>query len=110
MIKPVLETNSFEATNQTRKNIFPKRKVDENSPYILRYADSFVKHTVDSAPVLGALTVFWSFIDKGRFGTMKKSLGYNAKNFLLPVMIITSGITAFIDNKKPKTKKESPEK
>lgn len=105
MIKPVSEMNGSEVTNKGPKKIFPQRKIDENSPYAIRYADSFVKHTVDSAPVLGALTVFWSFVDKSRFASMKKSLNYNVKNFFLPVLIITSAITSFIDNKKPKAEK-----
>lgn len=110
MIKPVSETSSFEVTKQQKKSIFAQKKINENSPYLVRYADSFVRHSVESAPVLGGLTVFWSFVDKSRFGTMKKALTYNTKNFLLPVMLITSGITAFIDNRKAKTKKQNPEK
>lgn len=110
MIKPVSETNRFEAARQKFSEKMEAIKPDKNSSFAVRYADSFVRHSAESAPVLGALTIFWSFIDKSRFGSVKKALGYNAKNFFLPVLLITSAITALIENKKPRVNKEISEK
>lgn len=108
MIRPVSGTVNFGATQQNPQNKVDSGRVNKNSSYPVRYMDSFVKHSVSSVPTLGALTVFWSFVDKTRYGSVPKALGHNIKTFMLPVMVITSAVTAFIENKGPK--KENPVK
>ena len=97
MIEPVNNINmSKTGIGKTPSN----KSALQESPFITRYADSFVKHSVDSAPVLSGLTLVWSVLDKSRGIPFKKALSNNIKNFFLPVMLVTSAITALLENRK----------
>lgn len=110
MIQPIAQTSMSDSSNSRKAKTKVYSGVNQNSPYIARYADSFVRHSVESVPVMGALTVFWSFVDKNRFGSLPKAIKHNAKNFFLPVVLITSAVTAFIENRTKKSAKETPDR
>lgn len=64
------------------------------------YADSFMRNSVDSAPLLLALTGVWSVIDKKTAKIpFKKALANNITRFFAPVLIFSSLVLAFIENK-----------
>lgn len=96
MIQKVSMNNiSFYGKEENKKN--------NSNPVIKEgasYADSFVKHSVQSAPMLLALTGLWSFVDyKSAKIPMKTSLANNFKSFFLPVMLVSSLLLSVIDNK-----------
>lgn len=102
MIKKVSLTDGITNIKPESNNKATIIKVNENSSYAARYTDSFVKHSVKSFPLLGGLTVIWSLIDQARFNSLPNALKYNIKTFLLPVMILSSGITAFAETRNKK--------
>ena len=97
MIEPVSSINTPQKAG--KQNTQRKESVRESSA-VVRYADSFVSHSIDSAPVLSGLTLIWSFLDKSQGIPFKKALSNNIKRFFLPVMLVTSAVTAFLENKK----------
>ena len=97
MVKPVSMGNMPKSSAVQGKN---NKEAPQKNSFVRQYADSFVKHSIDSAPVLSGLTLVWSFLDKSRGVPLKKALSHNIKNFFLPVMLVTSSVTAYIENKK----------
>lgn len=79
----------------TKKTAVPQQK-----PKVCQYADSFVKHSAQSAPMLLALTGLWTVFDSSRSIPLKKAAINNIKNFFLPVIIASSALLAVIENKK----------
>lgn len=74
--------------------------VPQQKPKLHQYTDSFVKHSVQSAPMLLALTGLWTVFDSSRSIPLKKAAMNNMKNFFLPVIIASSALLAVIENKK----------
>lgn len=65
------------------------------------YMDSFVRNSKETAPILLGLTALWSALDYGSGKvTMAKSLKNNIAYFFTPVWIVSSALTAGIENKK----------
>ena len=96
MIEPVSNINTPKNTGMQKEKNTPQR---QERSFVMRYADSFIKHSIDSAPTLTGLTLVWSFLDKSRGIPLKKAFSNNIKNFFLPVILVTSAVTAFIENK-----------
>ena len=69
----------------------------------LKYADSFLHHSVESIPAMLSMTVLWSYIDKAS-GKMpfKKAFFNNMKGFFLPVLVASSALLSYIDNRNAK--------
>lgn len=74
--------------------------INQQKPKLYQYTDSFVKHSVQSAPMLLALTGLWTVLDTSRSIPLKQAAMNNMKNFFLPVIIASSALLAVIDNKK----------
>ena len=101
MINPVETIKNQKTTMRAKSGEF-KTKLP-NHP-ALDYADRFVKHSVESLPVLTGMALLWSIVDKGNGIPFKKAFLNNAKNIILPVMVVTSAITSFIETGNNKTK------
>ncbi len=80
----------------------PQNKNLYNNPAV-KYTDSFVKHSVESVPALLAMTTLWAAIDKTS-GKMpfKQAFANNFKVFFLPVLVASSALLSYIDNRKAK--------
>ncbi len=73
----------------------------EQKEYASNYADSFTKHAVKSTPILLSLTGIWSLMDYSNSKeSLRKSLVKNLKYYFLPVLIGSSVLLAYIENKK----------
>lgn len=71
------------------------------SEYGKKYADTFVKHTKESAPMLLGLTALWSAIDYGtRNISVNKSILKNLSSFFIPVLVGSSALLTAIEMKK----------
>lgn len=78
-------------------------KVDAfiKSPYVKEYADCFVKHSKESAPMLLGFTALWAALDYGTEKiSIQKSIKNNLKGFFLPVLVVSSAFLAAIEMKK----------
>lgn len=67
------------------------------------YTDSFVKHSKQSAPSFFAVSAIWAYMDKktGK-STFKNALVNNVKNYMIPIVLVSSVILSFIENKNTK--------
>ena len=83
------------------KNINKNTKKQDSafSKFKKNYTDSFLKHSKETAPVLLGVTSLWATLD---YGTRKipitKAIKNNLLYFFFPVLILSSGILAGIDN------------
>lgn len=82
------KVNNVNTTEAARKNGFKN------------YADSFVKHSAQSAPMLLGLTALWSLIDNASHSiSIKKAFKNNFVNFFIPVTAASSVILSVIENR-----------
>lgn len=79
-------------------------KLHKNKSAIGNYADSFLKHSADSVPTLLSVTAIWAGIDKTtRNIPFKQAFANNMKVFFLPVLVASSALLSYIDNRNTKT-------
>lgn len=89
-------TPSFTKHQENPKEQF-QQKIDKAKPY----ADSFLKHAKQSVPVLLGLTAVWTAADKyTRQIPLKKAFSHNMTGFFAPVLICSSALLSFVENKK----------
>lgn len=102
MIQKISQVNSGVSFKKTSKNTDGGNEKGLKTPSrIQQYADSFVKHSAESAPMLLAFTGIWSLVDHvSRSVPLKKAAMHNLTNFFLPVMVISSAVLAALENKK----------
>ncbi len=75
-------------------NLAPKTKKGGIS-----LADSFVKNTLEEAPVISGTSLAVSFIQaENKKAPLSKILKNNTKNIFLPVLLISSAVTAVFEN------------
>lgn len=66
-----------------------------------KYADCFIKHASESAPMLLGFTALWSALDYGKRNVpIQKSILNNLAFFFLPVLVASSAVSAGIETKK----------
>ncbi len=64
------------------------------------FADSFAKHTVDSAPMLFSLTTVWALMEKAaKKISFTKAFANNIKYYFVPVILTSSAVLSAIENK-----------
>ena len=64
------------------------------------FADSFAKHTVNSAPMLFSLTTVWALMEKSaKKISFSKAFANNVKNYFVPVILTSSIVLSIIENK-----------
>lgn len=105
MIQRVSGQNNTPSLKKSAENVKKKfhSKIDTAKPY----ADSFIKNAKQSTPVLLGVTAVWSIIDnRTKKVPLKKSLSNNMKGFFVPVIIFSSALLSFIENKKSSPKKK----
>ncbi|MBQ9245434.1 hypothetical protein IJ182_04105 [bacterium] len=101
MIKGV--TESGERINTVMKKGMTAYENAKQQSRAISCADSFIKHSTETAPTLLAITTAWSVFEKSVHKVpFKQSFNKNFKGYFLPVLIATSAIGAFIENSKPK--------
>ena len=65
------------------------------------YVDSFVKNSIESTPLLLAVSGGWAAYDIiFQKVPVRKSLARNLLGFFLPVMLVSSSILSVVENKK----------
>ena len=99
MIQSVSMTNSRVSFSQDKKS-----KLSDNikSGKMAPYVDSFVKNSIESTPMLLAVSGGWTAYDIiFQKNTVSKSLARNFLGFFLPVMLVSSSILSVVENKKP---------
>lgn len=78
---------------------------------VKQYADSFVRNTVESAPIMLAFTGGWALFDKFAMKTtFKKAVSHNFKNFFVPVTLVSSAVLAGIETVKYSKQKNNDAK
>lgn len=85
------------------KNINQKTKKQDSSftEFKKNYTDSFIKHSKETAPVLLGVTSLWAALDYGsRKIPVTKAIKNNLLYFFFPLLILSSGVLAGIDNSK----------
>ena len=91
-----------------KRNLSPTQKNNEEQKNTaLRYTDSFIKHSAESTPALFFMTALCSHLDKSS-GKMpfKQAFIKNFKGFFLPVLVASSALLSYIDNRNNKTPDE----
>ncbi len=99
MIQPIsgLNTRVFKGLNAGNKN----------QSRLKNYADSFIDNSVQSTPMLLALTTVWSLLDKKATKLpLTKTFAHNFSHFFLPVMLVSSTILSIMQNANKGEKKE----
>ena len=97
-------TGFGQSVNRNKENNI---RIISGDSAVSKYADSFVRHTVESAPALFGLSVLWSVCEKSASYPFKKAMWNNLKNYFAPVLLATSVILTTIENipnKKSKNK------
>ncbi len=103
MIKNISQNKIFFTSQNVVNNEKKQNSYQPASPAIVKYADSFVKNAGKSTPVLLSMTLLWSFIDKNSTAIpLKKAFVRNMKGFFLPVLISSSALITYFENKKTK--------
>lgn len=98
-IKPACQI-PFKRNLSVTHNKFEKQKSTA-----LKYADSFLHHSVESVPAMLTMTVLWSYLDKAAGKTtFKNAFANNVKGFFLPVLVASSALLSYIDNRNAKNK------
>lgn len=80
-----------------------KQKLSNTSAFnkVTPFVDSFVKNSIDSTPMLLAITGGWTAYDViSKKSTLPKALTNNFLGFFAPVMLISSTILSVVENKK----------
>ena len=98
MIQRVSMTNNKVSFSQnTKQNSSNTVKTSKITPYV----DSFVKNSVDSTPMLLAVTGAWTAYDiLSQKAPWKKAIKHNVMGFFVPVMLVSSSILSIVENKK----------
>lgn len=80
-----------------------QKNMEKQNNTALKYADSFLHHSVESVPAMLAITTLWSYLDKtaGKM-TFKQAFANNMKGFFLPVLVASSALLSYIDNRNAK--------
>ncbi len=103
MIKNVSQSKIFFTSQNAVNNEKKQNNYRTAAPAIVKYADSFVNHSVKSTPVLIGMTFLWSLIDNASTAIpVRKALVRNIKGFFLPVLIGSSALLTYLENKKTK--------
>lgn len=80
------------------------QEIKKNRPILTgtkQYADSFVRNSIDSVPIMLAFTGAWSLFDKFAMKTtFKNAISHNFKNFFIPVTLVSSAVLAGIETVK----------
>lgn len=101
MIQKVSQISPAGVFKQTDNKTTPNN--NRTQPRVKGYADSFVKHSIQSTPGILGITALWSLVDnKTRNIPLKKAFTGNFKNFFIPVILVSSAILALIENKNSK--------
>ena len=98
MIQSVSMINNRVSFSQDKK-----LKLSDNikSSKIAPYVDSFVKNSIESTPMLLAVSGGWTAYDIiFQKVPVRKSLAHNFLGFFLPVMLVSSSILSVVENKK----------
>ena len=78
-------------------------KVEDKKVLYKKYADSFVKNAKETAPMFLALTSVITVLDYGKKQVdMKKLLKKNLIKYFAPVLISSSLLCSYIENRKKK--------
>lgn len=96
-IKPACQVPFKRNLSTTQKN----NKLQNN--IAVKYAYSFVKHSAESVPALFAMTALCSHLDKASNKmTFSQAFLKNFKGFFLPVLVASSAVLSYIDNRDSK--------
>ena len=94
MIPPV----SINQNNPNFRSRIDNAKIKVKEIPAVNYADLFIKHSIDSLPVLTTMDIIWSCIDKSNGIPFKKAFVNNTKKIVLPIMLISSAIMTIIES------------
>lgn len=98
MIQSVSMINNKVSFSQDKK---PKLSDNIKSSKMAPYVDSFVKNSIESTPMLLAVSGGWTAYDIiFQKVPVRKSLAHNFLGFFLPVMLVSSSILSVVENKK----------
>ncbi len=85
----------------------PSERINDKVNHVSPYIDSFVSNAKQSTPMLLGVTALWALFDKSsRKIPLKKAFMNNLKGFFIPVILISSALLSFIENKKPSEDKK----
>ena len=88
-----------------RNSLATSKNIERQTSPVQKYTDCFLKHSAESVPALFAMTLLWSHLDKAS-GKMsfKQAFHNNMKSFFAPVLIASSILLSYIDNKNTKSR------
>lgn len=100
MIKAISQVNN---KTSFKKQYTTEVKAEDKKVLHKKYADSFLKNAKESAPVFLALTSVITVLDYGKKqADIKKLLKKNLLKYFAPVLIASSMLCSYIENKNKK--------
>ena len=98
MIQGVSMTNNrISFAKENKSKVVNTIKSSKMAPYV----DSFIKNSIESTPMLLAVSGGWTAYDIiFQKKSVAKSLSHNFLGFFLPVMLVSSSILSVFENKK----------
>jgi len=99
---PSNNTPSFKKSSEK-----PTEHINDKINRVSPYVDSFISNAKQSTPMFLGVTALWAVFDKSsRKIPLKKAFMNNLKGFFVPVILISSALLSFVENKKPSKDKK----